>query len=81
MNFIFPRIISKKSERQQIEKIKEEVTEFLFEVEPKDKDLEALDIYHAAETLLRIRFEGREEQLDNLILNVIEKNTKRGKYL
>ena len=81
MNFIFPSIKSKKTEREQIEKIKEEVTEFLFEVEANDKDLEALDIYHAAETLIRIRFKDREEYLDNLILTVIEKNTKRGKYL
>ena len=80
MNWTFPCICIPKTEEQQIEKVAEEIKEFLVEEDSTAKDLEALDVYHAAETLLRIRFKGREEELDTLVSSVIEKNRVRGKY-
>lgn len=80
MNWTFPKIRFKKTELEQIEKVAEETEEFLLERDQHLRDLEALDVYHAAETLLRIRFEGREEQLDKLVDQVIHKNRVRGKY-
>ncbi len=80
MNWTFPKIRFKKTELEQIEKVAEETEEFILEHEPRAKDLEALDVYHAAETLLRIRFAGREKELDALIQQVIHKNRVRGKY-
>ena len=80
MNWTFPKIRFKKTELEQIEKVAEETEEFVLEQDPNAKDLEALDIYHAAETLLRIRFEGRENELDVIIQQVIHKNRVRGKY-
>lgn len=80
MNWTFPKIRFKKTELEQIEKVAEETEEFLLEHDAHLKDLEALDVYHAAETLLRIRFEGREDELDSLVQKVITKNRARGKY-
>lgn len=80
MNWTFPKIRFKKTELEQIEKVAEETEEFLLEKDSHLKDLEALDVYHAAETLLRIRFEGREDELDSLVQKVITKNRVRGKY-
>lgn len=80
MNWTFPKIRFKKTELEQIEKVAEETEEFILEQDQHAKDLEALDVYHAAETLLRIRFEGRENELDVIIQQVIHKNRVRGKY-
>jgi DNA-binding Lrp family transcriptional regulator len=43
-------------------------------------DEEAVDVFHAAETLIRIKFAGREKELDRVIAAVVEKNKKRGYY-
>lgn len=80
MNWTFPKLSLKKTLNEQCSKIREEVSEFEIESDSHNKDLEALDIYHAAESLLRIHFLGREDVLDSLIIEVIEKNRKRGKY-
>jgi len=80
MNWSFPHIKIRKTAKQQIEKIAEETEEFLTAKRKHAKDIEAIDVYHAAETLLRIQFAGREDQLDALIKEVIEKNRKRNKY-
>jgi len=44
------------------------------------RDLEAIDVLHAVETFLRIRFAGREDVLDSIIEQVVSKNRARGKY-
>lgn len=80
MQWVFPRIGIKKTQKQQCEKVAEEIEEFLLAKGEHDKDLEAIDIYHAAETLLRRRFFNREDELDALIKAVIKKNRSRGKY-
>ena len=80
MNWTFPQIRFKKTESEQIEKVAEETEEFILEQDPHAKDLEALDVYHAAETLLRIRFAGREDELDAIVQQVINKNRVRDKY-
>ena len=77
MHFNFPRIkTNNKNGRIQTVKIQEEIHEYLSDF----SDEEAIDIYHAAETLIRIHFAGRKNQLEIGILNVIAKNRKRGKY-
>lgn len=80
MNWTFPALCFKKTEHEQITKIAEELGELLLENDQHLRDLEAIDVYHAAETLLRIRFEGRENELDIKIRQVINKNRRRGKY-
>lgn len=80
MKWSFPKLSLSKTLDEQCSKIREEVSEFEIELDSHNKDLEAIDIYHAAESLLRIHFSGREDVLDSIILEVIEKNRKRGKY-
>lgn len=80
MNWTFPKINLKKTEIEQCSKVIEEVQEFESETTQHAKDLEALDIYHAAESLLRIRFKGRTRKLTLLVSEVISKNRARGKY-
>jgi len=63
----------------QIYKIKEEVFEFQ-NSKGYERDLEALDILHAVETFLRWHFEGREDEVDELTKEVIDKNAVRGYY-
>jgi len=43
-------------------------------------DEEAVDVLHAAETMIRIKFAGREKELDEIVAAVIEKNKKRDYY-
>ena len=80
MKWSFPVIRIHKTAKQQILKVVEETEEFLTAKRKHAKDIEAIDVYHAAETLLRIQFKDREDQLDDLINEVIEKNRRRGKY-
>lgn len=77
--FTFPRICKDLSFEQQADKVREEVTEAL-EATGEDKDMEALDVLHAAEMLVRIQFEGRENLLEQMVMKVITKNSLRGKY-
>lgn len=64
----------------QIYKIKEEVFEFQ-NSKGHERDLEALDILQSVETFLRWHFEGREDEVDELTKEVIDKNAVRGYYL
>ena len=80
MKWTFPHIKIRKTAKQQIEKIAEETEEFLTAKRKHAKDIEAIDVYHAAETLLRIQFKDREDQLDEMINEVIDKNRRRNKY-
>lgn len=77
--FTFPRICKDLSFEQQADKVREEVAEAL-EATGEDKDMEALDVLHAAEMLVRIQFEGRENLLEQMVMKVITKNSLRGKY-
>jgi len=43
-------------------------------------DEEAVDVLHAAETMIRIKFAGREKELDRVIAAVVAKNKKRDYY-
>jgi len=61
-------------------KICEELLEFTQEQDMHKRDLEAIDVLHAVETFLRIRFAGREDVLDSIIEQVVSKNRARGKY-
>ncbi len=85
MKFTFPKIkeittaIGKTSILNQVYKIKEEVFEFQ-NSKGKERDLECLDILHSSETLVRMHFEGREDEIDGLIKWVVEKNRDRGYY-
>ena len=82
MKYNFPEIKGRRSIEEQIEKVREEIKEFedASSLEVHAKDLEALDILHAAETLVRLRFRGREQSVDSLVEEVITKNLERGKY-
>lgn len=77
--FTFPRVCKALSFEQQADKVREEVAEAL-EATGEDKDMEALDVLHAAEMLVRIQFEGRENLLEQMVMKVITKNSLRGKY-
>ena len=81
MEWKFPAIKTTKTAKQQVLKVEEETGEFLSARRKHAKDLEAVDIYHAAETLLRIHFRGREEELDKVMEQVVKKNRDRKKYL
>ena len=63
------------------EKAEEEIREYLAEEEGcLEKDKEAIDILHSVETFLRIRFRGREQDLEKIIQSTIEKNSARNYY-
>lgn len=83
MNFNFPAIKTTRMVEEQKEKIYDELKEYEAEEENtlfNEKDKEAIDILHSVETFLRLRFKGREDELDKLIQTTIEKNSKRGYY-
>lgn len=82
MKWNFPKIKTTRTIEEQKEKIYEEISEYEneTEVEKERKDKEAVDILHSVETFLRIRFEGREDELKNIIDSTIEKNRKRNYY-
>lgn len=79
MNWIFPAIKTTRSVDEQFQKIYDECLEYK-EAEGLEKDKEAVDILHSVETFLRIRFKGREDELNNLIQKTIKKNSNRGYY-
>lgn len=79
MFFNFPSIQTTRSDKEQAEKIIEEVNEFL-EAEGFRADEELIDILHAVETAIRIRFCGRETQIQAIITGIISKNNNRGYY-
>ena len=83
MKWNFPVILTTRTADEQFKKVEEECNEYLTEVESGDislQDKEAIDVLHSVETFLRLRFKGREQELDNLIQFTIEKNSKRGYY-
>lgn len=65
---------------QQAEKIIEEIEEFK-KASGKNGDMEAVDVLHACETFIRIRFKGRDSVLEKLIRRVTAKNARRGYYV
>lgn len=80
MKWNFPVIRTTRTVEQQFEKIKDECSEYEESFDEQDLDEEAIDILHSVETFLRLRFKGRENELENLIQRTILKNTKRGYY-
>lgn len=81
MLFNFPAIKTTRTVEEQKEKIYDEIREYEAEIEGDiNKDKEAVDILHACETFLRLRFKGREEDLKRIIQSTIKKNSKRGYY-
>lgn len=80
MKFNFPEILTDRTKEKQVEKVVDEVREYLAESDQDLSDKEAVDVLHAAETFLRVHFRGRMDVLDEIIRKTIEKNTKRGYY-
>jgi hypothetical protein len=74
----FPLIAKKFSKRKQIEKIFEELVEFLTATEEEEKYMELLDAYHVIETYMRHHMD--QDKLEKYREKVIEKNTNRGYY-
>jgi hypothetical protein len=81
MNWTFPRVNKNFTLEQQLKKIESEIKELRENTSEANADEEAVDIYHAAETLLRNHFAGREQVLDQVVTQAIAKNTARGKYV
>lgn len=83
MKWNFPAIKTTRTVEEQYEKIKDEMKEYENEEENtlfNEKDKESIDLLHSVETFLRLRFKGREEELEKLIQSTIEKNSKRCYY-
>lgn len=79
MRWNFPEIKTTRNIEERLRKILDEVDEFS-KASFKDQDMEAIDILHAVETFLRGKFKGREKELDALIKQVYDKNSKREYY-
>lgn len=81
--FNFPEIFPKSDQDDQFlhDKVLQELGEFLKEEDLEKKAVEAMDILHAAETLV-LKFFIRNPQLDpdKAIDQVIAKNDRRGYY-
>jgi NTP pyrophosphatase (non-canonical NTP hydrolase) len=85
MLYHFPRIIFVSSNNigHQLEHIKEEVGEAYAELGTSDVSalaIEIMDIYHSAETALRILEEDHGVDIKSVMFAVAEKNEKRGYY-
>lgn len=78
--FNFPEIHTKNTAKKQVHKVMQEAGECYDESKGEISDKEAIDVYQAAETLLRVHFKGRKKALLRAIDEVIEKNRKRGYY-
>ena len=78
MKYNFPEIKTSRKATEQVEKIVNEIDEYLEDFSKEDE--EAIDILHAVETFIRIQFKDREEILDRIIREVITKNSKRNYY-
>lgn len=72
----FPAIQTTRTEAEQARKVIDEVKEFL----ENPSDHEAIDVLHAVETFLRIRFKGREDVIELVVSMITEKNRQRGYY-
>lgn len=83
MNWLFPEIKTTRNQNERFQKILDELNELNVEMMFKESDKidkESIDVLHSVETFLRLRFKGREEELDKLIKSTIEKNSERGYY-
>lgn len=80
MRWLFPLIKTTRTIEEQFNKILDEAKEYKDALTEEEKDKEAVDIIHSCETFLRLRFKGREDELEKLIQETILKNTKRGYY-
>lgn len=80
MQWQFPEIKTTRTIDERVQKVIDELKEFSDETNPIKKDIEAIDVLHAVETLLRLQFKGREEKLKLIINLIIEKNEARGYY-
>lgn len=81
MNWIFPKINGKHSEEVTIKNLLSEIDEFQEEVNLEEKAMEAIDILHSAETLVRQFFMRNQSLSANKIRDkVIQKNDKRKYY-
>ena len=80
MKWIFPIIKTTRTIEQQLQKVEDEIEEYKTAKDETNRDEEAVDLLHSVETFLRLRFQGREEQLNTLIESVILKNKSRNYY-
>lgn len=83
MKFTFPEInpTNDKTLEHYTERVKLEADEFEQEEILEKKAMEAVDILHAAETVVRKFFKLHPElNLDEIVKSVISKNTNRGYY-
>jgi hypothetical protein len=81
MNWIFPKINGEHSEKVTINNLLSEIEEFKEEDDLERKAMEAMDILHSAETLVR-QFFMRNQSLSACEIKnkVIQKNDKRKYY-
>jgi hypothetical protein len=81
MNWIFPKINGEHSEKVTINNLLSEIEEFREEDDLERKAMEAMDILHSAETLVR-QFFMRNQSLSACEIKnkVIQKNDKRKYY-
>jgi hypothetical protein len=81
MNWIFPKINGEHSEKVTINNLLSEIEEFKEEDDLERKAMEAMDILHSAETLVRQFFMRNQSLSAGEIKNkVIQKNDKRKYY-
>lgn len=81
--FNFPEIFPGKDQDDQFlhDKVLQELGEFLSETDPEKQAVEAMDILHAAETLVRKFFRRYPEMWPHeAIGKVVRKNADRGYY-
>ena len=78
----FPHISKKyqHSIEKCLEHIRKEIVEFEVETDPGKKMLEAVDVYHTAETFIRQYCELHHLDFEVIKLQVIMKNKSRGYY-
>lgn len=74
----FPLITKKLSKRKQIEKIFEELVEFLMSTTEEEKYIELMDVEHCIETFIRYNMD--KDKINKYMNKVIEKNKRRGYY-
>ena len=82
-SFLFPPIKTTRTQDERIQKVYDEIQEFLEARESGDSrhaDEEMIDILQTVETLVRGHFEGRDEMLKATIAFVFQKCDGKGYY-
>ena len=76
MRYNFPEVKTTRNIDDCVQKIVDEIKEFMGD----HSDAEAIDILHAVETFIRVKFKGRNSELQIALTNTILKNNRRGYY-